>query len=770
LAIIGVVCALGVVHGGASAAGAPVSVEQSGWLWSNPTPQGETLNDVAFDEARGYAVGQNGTVLRSDDGGLTWSALPSETHADLSEVQALDPNTVIVGGGCTLRESTNAGASFQRLPVTASEHGCESEIVSFSFLSANAGYIKLADGEILLTTDGGKTVEAKEAVQSGSTGNIEFLTPTTGFTITDNKSGGEILRTVDGATSWKVVVSSPAQLSQLTFVTPTVGYAVGPNSTLLRTADGGETWTVQPLTLPPGTRPLDLTQIACGDATHCLITNEPRSFESGSLVRTSDGGLTGTLVNAAAEATNDEGLLSVAFAGASTAVTVGEEGRTFISDNGGKTFASPGYSRLENVSGERRIRIGQSPLDAYMALEEDGEIAATTDGGLSWSVLHVPVEGALADVAFPSTQVGYAVSSEGAFLKTTTAGRTWSIMQSLDGIPSAVLAPNDETVLVITNQGVFRSTDGGSTFQKLDPTVVIGRRRGRLRTARLSTFDISNDAYLAGGAVFAFGADLVHPEELFQNSVLESTDDGTHWSILPPPVPKEEPYAISFLSPTTGYESSDGRLFFTRNRGRTWTKILSLGSNTEPLYPPENLSFSSVKDGYIFLNYERRNYEPTLLRTENGGRSWTPEYIPFAIGQILAAGAVDYAADEVTERIFETTDGGLSPNRSTLTLAIVGRRHVSVAQLRRASGNVRLVGHLSPAAGGETVTISYLTEHEFFWHHRTVTVNSKGAFAMTAVGIKATTNFVAQYNGNDLVGGAGTPAVQITVTHTTRSR
>ncbi len=301
-AIIGVVCALGVVHGGASAAGAPVSVEQSGWLWSNPTPQGETLNDLAFDEARGYAVGQNGTVLRSDDGGLAWSALPSETHADLSEVQALDPNTVIVGGGCALRESTNAGASFKRLPVTASEYGCESEIVSFSFLSANAGYIKLANGEILLTTDGGKTVEAKEAVQSGSTGNIEFLTPTTGFTITDNKGGGEILRTVDAGSSWKVVMSSSAQLSQLTFVTPTVGYAVGANSTLLRTIDGGETWTVQPLALPPGTRPLDLTQIACGDATHCLITNEPRSSESGLLVRTSDGGLTGTLVNAAAEA------------------------------------------------------------------------------------------------------------------------------------------------------------------------------------------------------------------------------------------------------------------------------------------------------------------------------------------------------------------------------------------------------------------------------------------------------------------------------------
>jgi photosystem II stability/assembly factor-like uncharacterized protein len=748
-----------------------MSVLQSGWVWSNPTPQGETLNDVAFAGARGYAVGQEGTVLRSDDGGRTWIGLPSETQSNLLHVQVPDPNTVIVGGGCTLRESTNAGVSFQRLPVISSEHGCASEIVSFSFLNASTGFIKLTDGEILRTTDSGRTVEAKASVQSGSIGNIDFLTLSTGFTITwdPDEGGGRILRTVDGAGSWTAVATTQAKLSDVTFVTPTIGYAVGANDTLLRTTDGGSTWSAQPLTLPAGTPPLSFARISCGDATHCLVANEPNSLEDNVLVRTSDAGMTGSLVNPQSEANLiGKNLTSVAFPTASSAVAVGEEGATFLSTDGGATFANHPYARLEGVSDSHRIRIGQSPFDAYMTLEGYGEVAATTDGGLSWSVLRLPTSGELVDVAFPSTQIGYALSRDGTVFRTANAGQTWSLVDSGAREASALLAPNVNTVLVIGRAGVQRSTGGGTSFKTLDPTIVIGRRHGRLRTAKLSSFDISNGAELAGGAIFAFGNDLVSRADLYSNSVLESTDNGTRWSLIPAPVPREAIEAISFVSPTTGYETSDGRLFFTRNRGRTWTKILSLGSNTEPIYPPVNLSFSSAKDGYALLDYERSDFEPTLLKTENGGRSWIPEYLPQVIDQVLAAGAVDYAGGEANGPIFETTDGGLSNHRSTITLAIAGPRRLSAAKLRRSGGRVSLTGNLSPAQAGQSVTISYLTAHRFFWHHRTVTTNSRGAFALTLAGITASTDFVAQYGGDDHAGGAGTPAARLTVTRAKR--
>src|ERR1700730_18045251 len=81
-----------------AAGAAPVSVGSSGWFWGDPTPQGETLNHVVFQGARGYAVGDGGTALRSDDGGQTWSGLASGTDSDLALLQEVDPETIVVGG------------------------------------------------------------------------------------------------------------------------------------------------------------------------------------------------------------------------------------------------------------------------------------------------------------------------------------------------------------------------------------------------------------------------------------------------------------------------------------------------------------------------------------------------------------------------------------------------------------------------------------------------------------------------------------------------
>ncbi|HYM55765.1 MAG TPA: hypothetical protein VES97_10405, partial [Solirubrobacteraceae bacterium] len=251
----GAICALGILVGVPSALAAPVSVGHSGWLWGDPTPQGDTLNDVAFAGARGFAVGEFGTVLRSEDGGNTWLGLPSGSQNNLTQVQEVDPNTVVVGGGCAVRESVDAGASFHRLPVNDSETSCTTRIASFSFLSASTGFIEQTDGTIFLTQDGGQTVAPKTPVplNGQGAGQIVFVSPTVGFAITSGGGGGRIYRTADGAGSWTQVVSTPAPLSALTFVSATTAYAVGANSTLLKSTDEGKTWNALPLTLPSGT-------------------------------------------------------------------------------------------------------------------------------------------------------------------------------------------------------------------------------------------------------------------------------------------------------------------------------------------------------------------------------------------------------------------------------------------------------------------------------------------------------------------------------------
>jgi photosystem II stability/assembly factor-like uncharacterized protein len=732
---------------GSVALGAPVSVGHSGWTWGDPIPQGQNLNDVVFAGTTGYAVGDFGTVLRSIDGGNSWAGLSSGTRSNLSLVQEVDPNTVIIGGECTVRESVNAGETFQRLPITESERSCHTKIASFSFLNGSVGFVEQSDGSIFATGNGGQTLEPRTAVplNGASAGKLVFTSPSTGFAITGGNGGGRIYRTTDGANSWTQVGSSPASLSDITFVSPTTAYAVGTNGTLLQSTDEGASWHSLALALPGGVPPPSLTHISCSDQKHCLMsTAAAPQGQTNMLVRTSDGGKTGSVVSA-----SELNLLAVAFSAGSDAVAVGEYGATALSADGGETFPTL-ISRNLRTGLHGLIRLGESSLDAY-APWPAGQIATTDNAGETWRLLRVPTTANIEDVAFPSVQVGYALNHSGTVFRTGDGGASWSLLTSGGRPAAAMLAPNPETVLLVGPTGVRRSTNGGASFASVDASIALGRRHRKLRKVALSSFNLSRGAELAGGAIFAFGSD-----------VLESTDGGSGWTLLPRPLPRRPVSAISFVSPTTGYEVSDGRLFFTGNRGRRWREILSVNvANVDSI---GQLSFSSARDGFVLG--ELQGEEDVIMHTEDGGATWAPQVIGFPLGSVIAGSSVSYAEGGKVTSLFQTTNGGLSPSASTLSLAIVGKRRVSPRGLRRASNRVRLVGHLSPALEGEPVIVSYFTNGS--WHFKGVTVSSTGTFALTVPGIRATTTFIAQWTGDDLVSGAGTPATQLTVTHRVR--
>src|SRR3977135_4162586 len=78
----------------APTAGASVQVGSSGWQWGNPLPQGNTVRAMSFAGSTGYAAGDFGTLLKTRDGGTSWSGLQVGTLQGLSVVQALDADTV----------------------------------------------------------------------------------------------------------------------------------------------------------------------------------------------------------------------------------------------------------------------------------------------------------------------------------------------------------------------------------------------------------------------------------------------------------------------------------------------------------------------------------------------------------------------------------------------------------------------------------------------------------------------------------------------------
>ncbi len=92
------------------------SFAESGWFWENPQPQGNPLLGVAtLDASTAVAVGFGGTIIRTDDGGATWTRQSSGTVEDLRAVSFVDANTgTAVGDNGTILRTDDGGHTWTR--------------------------------------------------------------------------------------------------------------------------------------------------------------------------------------------------------------------------------------------------------------------------------------------------------------------------------------------------------------------------------------------------------------------------------------------------------------------------------------------------------------------------------------------------------------------------------------------------------------------------------------------------------------------------------
>src|SRR4029077_11217469 len=130
----------------------PAGSSSGQWVWQNPIPQVNTLQDFSFiDTNNGFAVGARGTILRTTDGGNNWELIAGATEDDLYGVSFIDSNigTVVGNFGAILR-TTDAGSHW-----TIQREGISDVLFGVSFTDPNNGTAVGSDGLILRTTDGG---------------------------------------------------------------------------------------------------------------------------------------------------------------------------------------------------------------------------------------------------------------------------------------------------------------------------------------------------------------------------------------------------------------------------------------------------------------------------------------------------------------------------------------------------------------------------------------------------------------------------------------
>ncbi len=710
----------------AAPASANVQVGSSGWQWGNPLPQGNTLRAMSFAGATGYAVGDFGTLLKTTDGGTSWSGLPVGTFQSLTLVQAIDADTVVAGDGCVARRSVDGGASFTAMAFTPVESRCREHLRGMSFATKDVGFLLLSDGSVFATTDGGvqfsprTALPGTRAVGGGDEpSTLRFTSATTGFAA----AGGKIYETLDAGVSWKAVAAPGQRIEQIVFASATRGYAVGPAGAVVRTDDGGQTWAF--VDLHAGTP--EYTSISCASADECVLSTQAGD----QVVHITHGGDgPNTVISPSSDA-----IYAAAFASSTRVAAVGANGATVRSDDAGATFASVG-TRLSGTYGS--IRAGGAAGSAF-APGRDGALAKTLDGGRTWSRGNVPTPSDLLDVSFPTAQDGYALDSDGGLFATTNGGDAWRALGT--GSPRharALLAPTADVVLAVGPRGVRRSTDGGASFEAVHAKLV--------RTTPLS------GVTAAGGAIFAWGP----------TSALVSSDEGETWKRVANPGASARERAqlriqqVAFSSARTGLlRDQTGRIWRTTDAGRHWRVLTGLG--TERV---RGLATSSANSAYAVVDGLGTSSGGYLLRTIDGGATWQPQFVvnsPISdSGVATSPDGTDYLLGGDGGLLF-STNGGTAGATSRLTLA-TKRRTLPAGR------SITVRGGLTPAHGGEQVTISVLAPGASSWQHKTVAAAANGTFNTIWRVARGTTSFVAQWAGDFKSAGAGSRTLSVTVT------
>lgn len=226
----------------------------------------------------GITVGDNGMIMKTEDGGQIWYETDSHTMQDLWKTSAEDVNNIIIAGtGGTILRSTDAGSSWQSMQSNTttdlfsiysredglgftvgrngslfrtSDHGSNWVVVAENHGNdfraiAMDGYNGAIVGDknnVLFTTDAGQTWNQPNTALpfEFSFRFVRIIDRTTVFATTTT---GEIVKSLDGGNSWNVVYSNSAHdaFYRVNYVGGNL-VSVGDNGRILVSQDMGENW------------------------------------------------------------------------------------------------------------------------------------------------------------------------------------------------------------------------------------------------------------------------------------------------------------------------------------------------------------------------------------------------------------------------------------------------------------------------------------------------------------------------------------------------
>ena len=480
--------------------GRAVAVDAQGNVWV----AGRT-NSSNFPVTRGSLQeqpggGWDGFLSKLDPTGskLLYSTYVGGTSTDEVYGLAVSPS-----GEAHLTGSTSSTDSF---PATQNAFQRFGVRTSDAFVTKFDRY----GGLVFSTFLGGWDSESGYAIALDHDGNVIVAGSTQSFNfpvkdaLQPNHGAANAYLSADGGATWRTVPLTAKVRIRSYAVEPAnpAKMYVGTTQGVFRSTDDGSTWS------DAGLANLSVIALAADPASSGVLY---AGGESGGLYKSTDGGVRWTAmntglrygaVNSIAVDSTDRQRVFAAVGGTTV----------FRSTNGGQQWTQLAADAYFGANPTVVAIDAKSPATVYAGTAANG-IFRSSDSGDTWKAINTGLApGSIASIAVdPSAAFALyiaAPSSTGGFYRSVNAGESWTRLET--GLSAAntrgiVVDPNNpSTVFAAASNGLARSDDGGSTWQRvtiplgIDPVDVSALRNGPANTSLLFVIPaIPQDAFVA---------------------------------------------------------------------------------------------------------------------------------------------------------------------------------------------------------------------------------------------------------------------------------
>ncbi|MBO9702031.1 MAG: choice-of-anchor L domain-containing protein, partial [Sporocytophaga sp.] len=544
-------------------------------IWANTLTRVQMLNANS-----GIAAGDDGTILKSTDGGANWSAVATGINGSVTDMFFRDMNQGVLLSGGNIIKTSDGGKTWANASSAATTY------TDLDILPSYVGFAVKSNGAVENTSNGGLSWKAKTNLNSSKT--YSAISTRSASDVYAGATDGSLYVSSDGAGTWTSIATNTAggalpvsAIAAIHFKDASNGCVLA-NGTIYKTTNAGPSGTTWTSIVGPGVKDMYFNDASRGEA---IYTN-------GTVKITADGGQTWAVAVTNLTGTTDA--RSIHFFDANNGAVVSGDGRIYVTANAGSVWTDRGGKVIPTAL--NGVQVTTSSTTGY-AVGTDGTVLKTTNNGALWKLAPTGVSYNLTDVCFKSNTAGVITSSTGQVLYTSTGGGTsasgWST--ALPATPAKALY---KTALAGTdfyvagdNGSIFRSADGSSW----SPVV-----SGMIESIR--SLAISGSTGLGVGVA---------------GKIIRSTTAGTAGVTFASVsnVDAQILYATDMVSPVIGYAvGKDGAAAKTNNGGLTWTDLNSSTRRTL-----RSVDFIDANKGIAVGDAGTAGSTGTIIRTVNGG-------------------------------------------------------------------------------------------------------------------------------------------------------